>query len=514
MIARFALRLVLAAWTLPVFCLPARAQDSELRASEVVMPASMMIPAPDNLKSLFPGGFTPGLGFGLSCDQGQPGGSMILHTLTGRGPVLPGPMIGDSARPTPGSTPVPAQSIPPSGSMPVPPAGPASAPPAGDKCALAPSSIFVLPGFNPSIVTMKLSGGKVEVIGELPLRGKDGQPLLGLPTAPGANGGLPEIPLGLPPASQAQTLSPEMPQGLSFTRLGFEENGIDPQGVAFDFKSGLFWLVDGYRPALVGISPGDGRVRRMYAPGAGLESYLATRRPGWGFMDVSISPGGKVYTIMRGVLAVDGKPAVFSRIIELDPDTERVRQLPYPIDDGTFADPAQVSTAEVAAYADKHLLVLEQGIDKEGHPRSLVYAADLTRTSNINHVHNEAGQPPEVVTDKIQLQKNIQLARKTLVLDLQQAGYREALAESVTLLSDGRTLAIMGGHGFGLQEKIADFATGPDGKPVLDPRRYLLAPDGTLSMDGQPTKTSFCIWPTRETPRLWLVTLPKKVFEY
>jgi len=485
---RMALRLILAAWALPVFCLPARAQAQEIRAPRVVTPPSMMIEAPDGLKTLFPQGFSPGLGFGLSFAQEQADGSMVLHTLTGRGPTLPGPMVPMAASGGGSQNPPAAPAAPAALATPAP-----SAPSASQ----APSTIFILPDYNPSIVTLKLTGRTAEVIGQLPLRDEDGQPLRGLPPEPEAPGGQPEIPLDL-----------------ALGRLGYDGRGLDPQGVAYDFKHGVYWLADNYRPALVSISPRDGRVLNMYAPGAGLEEYLGARRAGRGFMDVSVSPVGKVYTIMGGVLSVDGKPAIFSRIIELDPDTERVRQLPYPIDDETFADPAQVSTGEVVAFADKRLLVLEQGLDKQGRPRSLVYAVDLSRASNINYVHNEAGQPPEVLTDKVKLMKNIQLPVKTLVLDLHQAGFKEDTAESMALLSDGRTLAIMGGHGFGLEERIAGCAKDAQGKPALDPRSYRLEPGGTLGFDGQPTKASIRVAPTREAPRLWLVTLPKKVTEY
>jgi hypothetical protein len=471
----------------------------------------MMIPAPDNLKPLFPTGFTPGMGFGLSCAQVQPGGSMILHTLTGRGPVLPGPSVAIASASAPALAPAPAPasaSAHPEAQASTP--APAPAPASGDNHALAPSSVFVLPGFNPSIVTIKLQGDRAEVIGLLPLKDEDGKPVRGLPPATVEKNSTQEIPLGLTAAPSAKGGSPQT----TLARFGFDEHGLDPQGVAYDFKRGVYWLADGYRPALVGISPGDGSVRRMFAPGEGLEPRLAARRPGWGFAGVHLSPGGKIYTIMRGVLIVAGKPAVFSRIIELDPDTERVRQLPYPIDLETFPDPAQVSTTEVGAVADKHVLILEQGMDKQGRPRSLVYSVDLSPASNINYVHDDDGLPPEAVTDMALLRKDVQMPRKTLMLDLREAGFTEAQAESMTLLSGERTLAIMGGHGFGLQEMIAGFATGPDGKPVLAPGRYQLAADGTLGFDGQPSKAAICVGPTRETPRLWLVSLPKKASDY
>ncbi|MFZ5425860.1 MAG: esterase-like activity of phytase family protein [Thermodesulfobacteriota bacterium] len=432
----------------------------EVRAPEVVIPASMMLPAPEGMGRYFPNGFAPGLGFGLNCAQGQPDGSMVLHTLTGRGPTAPGPTV------------------------------------TRDGKALA-STIFVLPGFHPSIVTMKLSGDKATVIGILPLRKEDGGQMTGLPPAPAVEGSPVSAPLDA-----------------ALKRLSYDKNGLDPQGVAYDYKRGRFWIADGYRPAMVGVSPRDGAVLSVFDASDGLQEYLATRRPGWGFAGVSMSPSGKVFTMMRGVLFSGGKPGLFSRIVEFDPDTERVRQLCYPIDLETFEDPARVVTGDPVAFADKRLLVLEQGVDKEGRARSLVFAVDLTTAHNINKVTNDAGQTPESLADPALLKRSFNLARKTLVMDLHAAGFKEAWAESMTLLADGRTLAFMGGHGFGLQQQIAGYATGADGKPVLDPAAYVLGEDGKLSADGKPTQASFIFRPSAVAPRLWVATLPKKVSEY
>ncbi len=439
---------------------PEPPRPPEVRAPEVVIPPSMMIPAPEGLKQYFPNGFVPGLGFGLNCAQGQPDGSMVLHTLTGRGPTAPGPTVIQDGKPTA-------------------------------------STMFILPGFHPSIVTMKLTGDKATVIGILPLKNEDDGQMTGLPPAPSAKGPITRVPLDI-----------------SLKRLDYDKHGFDPQGVAYDYKRGKFWLADGYRPALVGVSPRTGAVVSVLDASNGLQQYLSTRRPGWGFTGVSISPGGKIYTMLRGVLSVDGKPGIFSRIVEFDPDIDRVRQLPYPIDLDIFEDPSRVVTGDPVAFADKRLLVLEQGVDKEGKARGLVYAVDLTNTHNIHKVINEAGQTPEGLSDLAQLRKHFNLARKTLVMDLHQAGFQDSWAESMTLLADGRTLAFMSGHGFGLQQQIAGYASGADGKPVLDPGAYVLGPDGKLSVDGKPTQASFIFRPTAVTPRLWVAKLPKKVSEY
>lgn len=468
--------LLLAAWGLMAACPPGFAQAPQaskptqeaqplpapvVHSPVVVFPPSMMITPPARLAAQFPKGFMPGLGFGLNSAQVQADGTVVLHTLTGRGPTLQGPSV-------------------------------------VQKDGRAASTIFILPAFNPTLVTMKILGDKAEVVGMLPLKDEEGKLLR-----------------GLPPASRGAANPAEVPLDLDLKRLEHDPTGLDPQGVAYDFKRSVYWIADGYRPALVRVSPRDGRVTGMYSATDGLEEILETRRAGWGFSGVSVSITGKVYTIMRGVLSSQGKPAIFSRIVELDPDTERVRQIPYPIDDEIFADPASVATGEIVAFADKRVLVLEQGIDKEGRPRSLVYSADLTQAHNIHKVRNDEGNTLEVITDKAQLRKLGQrMARKTLVLDLHQAGFSGGKAESMTLLSDGRTLVFMSGHGFGLEGQIAGASVGPDGKPALDACQYELGENGKLTFAGKPSSAVIGIRPTQEVPRLWVAVLPKKVTEY
>ena len=459
--ARLLAALFLAVWALPAFAASARAQTAAIRSAEVVIPQNMHIPVPAGLRQLFPQGFVPGVGFGLNCAIAQADGSMVLHTLTGRGPALPGPTVQQDG-------------------------------------AWTGSDLFVLPGYTPSIVTMKLTGNKAELVGAIPLCDEAGKPVSGLPPAPAVTGASVVVPLDL---------------GLG--RLPFAPNGYDPQGVAFDVKRGAYWIADSYRPALLRVSPRDGRVLEVLAAGGELEPFLATHRPGWGFSGVSLSPVGKVHTMMRGVLSVDGVPAVFSRIVEYDPGSERVRQMAYPIDTETFPDRAQVVTGDPVAYADKKVLVLEQGIDKEGKPRSLVFAADLSQGHNISRVINEEGKPTEILVEPAQWAKaGTRMVKKTLVLDLQASGFKESIVESMTLLSDGRTLAFMSGHGFGLQGQISGYSANKDGSPGLDPASYMLADGKKLVYGDQPSKAVFGIRPTKEVPRLWLVTLPKKVVDY
>ena len=461
MFARLAFPVLMAVCVLFSPAISARAQETAVRSPQVVIPPSMMTPAPGKLAAQFPRGFMPGLGFGLNGAQVQADGTVVLHTLTGRGPTLAGPMV-------------------------------------AGKNGQDASTIFILPAFNPAIVTMTLSSDKAEVVGMLPLKDEEGKPLRGLPPAPGGGASPVEVPLDL-----------------ALTRLEPDSSGIDPQGVAYDFKRSVYWLADGYRPALLRISPRDGRVLGMYSAKDDMEEILTTRRVGWGFSGISVSPAGKVHTMMRGVLSAQGKPAIFSRIVEFDPDTERVRQIPYPIDDEIFADPSGVGTGEIVAFADKRVLVLEQGIGKDGRPRSLVYSADLTQAHNIHRVRDDAGNTLEAITDKAQLRKMGQnMARKTLVLDLHQAGFKGEKAESMTLLSDGRTLVFMSGHGFGLEGQIAGASVGQDGKPVLDAVGYELGPDGKLLHGGQPTGAVIGIRPTAEAPRLWVAVLHKKASDY
>src|SRR3954452_11055520 len=97
---------------------------------------------------------------------------------------------------------------------------------------------FPVPGFDPAIVKVRVSGKRVEVLRSLPLTTRSGAPVTGLPN---------------------QADRDEAPYSYDAkTPLRYDPNGLDTEGIVRS-ADGSFWLVDEYGPSLVHVSAG-GRV--------------------------------------------------------------------------------------------------------------------------------------------------------------------------------------------------------------------------------------------------------------
>ncbi|MCX8042550.1 MAG: esterase-like activity of phytase family protein, partial [Desulfobacterota bacterium] len=216
----------------------------------------------------FPKGISFGAGSGLCLKQQRGNGLIEFYTVTDRGPNTDGPkyLTGDSS-----------------------------------------SKLFPTSDFVPSFATLRLiRPSRLASISRVyPLKNNDGSDSSGLPIPPGLVGSTNEIPLDD-----------------NFSLLPFDENGIDPEGIAVDAHQN-FWICDEYGPFILKYDR-RGVLLEKYAPGQGLPEVLKHRIPNRGFEGITIAPNGKVYAAVQSVLDINGetsKKALFTRIIELDPTT-------------------------------------------------------------------------------------------------------------------------------------------------------------------------------------------------
>src|SRR5262245_32575776 len=104
---------------------------------------------------------------------------------------------------------------------------------------------FEVPDFNPALVKLMADPSGIVVLQQVPIRTFDGQPVSGLPNGPSRGA----TPLG--------------PDGEA---LGFDPNGLDPQGLV-RVPDGTFWLAEDHGPSLVHLGR-DGRVLERWLPRA------------------------------------------------------------------------------------------------------------------------------------------------------------------------------------------------------------------------------------------------------
>lgn len=435
-------------------CANASAQDVKAVKLDVAVSSKDYVPAPASLKKLFPKGFPTGVGSGLAFAGKEKDGSLTFLAVTDRGPNADSPKY-------------------------------ASTPAEKGK----PAKIFPSPAFHPAVATIKVKGNSASVVKMTPIRGLDGKLVSGLPPAKGDIGSTGEIPLDV-----------------RLMSLGYDYQGLDPEGVSLDARRGTLWLCDEYGPFLLEVDRKTGQILRKLAPGAGLPSILAKRQPNRGAEGLAVTPSGKVVAAVQSILDTDGKvkesKAAFTRLVEYDPATDKTRMLAYPLDETAYKRPADAKIGDLAAVSDTQFLIVEQGQGRDGVMRNLVYLVDVSRASSLPDLPLETTGLGGMVT-----------ARKWLVADLRALGWEAEKAEGMTLV-DARTIALTSDNDFGLAVSVENPARNKDGKTVTKPDDYAVGPDGKLMLEGRPVDSSISLKPSGEKTALWMLTLPKPVTEY
>jgi Esterase-like activity of phytase len=387
----------------------------------------------------FPSGFLPAYGSGLAFKAKRADGSLEFYGVTDRGPNGDGPSV----------------SVP------------------GNAAHMA-SKVFPAPSFAPSVgvIVVGKDGAKLE--STMPLRTAAGKTISGLPIRSGA-GSSGEAPLNDFYRFDA-------------AKAGFDDNGLDPESVAFDRERGALWISDEYGPFIVRVNALTGVIEKKYAPGPSakdLPTVLAQRRPNRGMESLTLAPDGMLHGILqspidpkdsagRSLKAKVGSGAEtdvrhaagFIRWLRFDPRLETSQMYAYPVD-GKLYERDRTGNAKlgdaVALSANK-FVVIEQGARKaDGQVVNWLMLVeiptDATNIATADHqleVSSMTGAPAGTAD----YSKVVPL-RKTRLLDLNALGWAAEKAEGLALV-DGKTLALINDNDFGVGTVLLDTA----GKPV------------------------------------------------
>jgi hypothetical protein len=177
---------------------------------------------------------------------------------------------------------------------------------------------FPNPEYSPQILHVRVVGSNVEILGSIPIVGRSGRPVTGLPNHE----------------------SQEVPYTFDTqTALAANPSGLDVEGLVRT-PSGEFWAVEEYAPSLVRIDA-NGTVLRRYVPQGveidGTDHFIAPALPGIlksrssnrGFEGLTVSPDGStLYLAIQCPLAnpkpKTGNKSRNTRILAFDLASERV----------------------------------------------------------------------------------------------------------------------------------------------------------------------------------------------
>ncbi|MFH9071316.1 esterase-like activity of phytase family protein [Streptomyces alboflavus] len=306
---------------------------------------------------------------------------------------------------------------------------------------------FPVPGFNPAIVKVRVSGRSVKVIDALPITTRSGKPVTGLPNQESRD----EAPY---------TYNAQKP-------LSYDPNGLDTEGMV-RAEDGSFWLVDEYGPSLVHVSA-RGKVIKRYVPkglklrGAGypvsesLPAVLLHRKINRGFEGLALLPNGELVLAVQSPLSLpDGEAGDGSRtarLLRFSPRKQAVTaEYAYRFDPVGVVDPGEDETSElkissVVAVGRDRLLV-EERTDKAA--RLQVVRLDR-RADILGGRWDDAATRPSLEQLEDPAASGVPVLRKRLVVDLGTVDGVPGKIEGVARV-DNRTLALINDNDFGMTD--------------------------------------------------------------
>jgi hypothetical protein len=311
---------------------------------------------------------------------------------------------------------------------------------------------FPVPGFDPAIVKIRVSGETVKVLDAIPITTSAGKPVTGLPDQQGRD---------------------ETPYSYDAkTPLAYNPNGVDTEGIV-RAGDGTFWLVDEYGPSLIHVSA-RGKVLTRYVPKGlnltgtdypvveALPSVLLHRKINRGFEGLAQLPGGDLVMAVQSPLSLPdgdaGDASRTTRLMRFSPKKRAVTaEYAYRFDPVNVVDPSEDDTSElkissVVAVGRDRLLV-EERTDKAARLQSVT----LTRDADIlgDQWDTDTTSPSlEQLDDPAAV--GVPVLRKRLVVDLGTVAGVPGKIEGVARVSRD-TLALINDNDFGMTDGAGAF---------------------------------------------------------
>ncbi|MGW5634921.1 esterase-like activity of phytase family protein [Streptomyces sp. NPDC003832] len=311
---------------------------------------------------------------------------------------------------------------------------------------------FPVPGFDPAIVKIRVTGGSVRVIDAIPITTSSGKPVTGLSNQEGRD---------------------EAPYSYNATTpLSYNPNGLDTEGIV-RAEDGSFWLVDEYGPSLVHVSA-RGKVLTRYVPeglnltGAdypvveALPAVLLHRKINRGFEGLAQLPGGDLVLAVQSPLSLPdgdaGENSRTTRLLRFSPKKKAVTaEYAYRFDAVNVVDPSEDDTSElkissVVAVGGDRLLV-EERTDKAAR----LHLVRLDRKSDIlGDVWDDDTTSPSLEQLDDPAAAGVPVLAKKLVVDLGTVAGIPGKIEGVARV-DHRTLALINDNDFGMSDGTGAF---------------------------------------------------------
>jgi len=275
---------------------------------------------------------------------------------------------------------------------------------------------FWVPEFNPVILRVKTEGESIQVLETIPIVGRSGKPVTGMPNLKGVD---------------------ETPYDYTARKeLEFNVNGLDTEGLVRT-KNGEFWLCDEYSPSLLRVDRSGKVVKRFVPAGldlpgadypveASLPAVLGKRKINRGFEGLAMSSDEKsLYLILQSPLGIPdrkaGEESRNTRVFVFDRETERVTaEYVYRFEEATEFDPRPRMNRDemklsAAVYLNPTTLLILERTDWVAK----LYTVDLSGATNIlKSKWDDPATTPSLEALADPASADIRVLPKALVLDL------------------------------------------------------------------------------------------------
>jgi|GEM_PF-649268 len=319
---------------------------------------------------------------------------------------------------------------------------------------------FPIDDYNPRLYKFKISDGGIQIVDTIKLQLPEGKTdkitgnrlITGLPNLIGPD----EVPF----------------DEKGVVKLGYDPDGLDPEGIAYSPSDDTFWIAEEYRPSILQVKR-DGTILGRYVPkgakdqlvaaGAQTEIYEVlpevynSRISNRGLEGVTITPDGNyLYTSIQSPMAnpdkKTGEASRNLRILKMDLTTKQlVGEYVYVAENaGMFQNVNQkdIVISDLSALSQDVLLVDER--DKNaGADAQLkrIYKSDFSKATNL--LDSETSLGLEALSVQQLRDKSIVPVGKELVVDIAKLGYPYEKIEGLAV-TDAHTIAIVNDNDFGV----------------------------------------------------------------
>ncbi|WP_217549864.1 esterase-like activity of phytase family protein [Streptomyces sp. GbtcB6] len=313
---------------------------------------------------------------------------------------------------------------------------------------------FPVPGFDPAIVKIRVSGNAVKVLDAIPVTTSSGKAVTGLSN---------------------QASRDEAPYSYDAkTALSYNPNGLDTEGIV-RAADGTFWLVDEYGPSLVHVSA-RGKVLTRYVPKGlnltgtdypvveALPSVFLHRKINRGFEGLALLPDGDLVLALQSPLSLPdgdaGDASRTTRLLRFSPRKKAVTaEYAYRFDPVNVVDPSEDDTSElkissiVAVGGDR--LLVEERTDKAARLEEV----KLDHRSDIlGGAYDDDTTSPSLEQLDDPAAAGVPVLGKRLVVDLNTVTGVPLKIEGIARV-DHDTLALINDNDFGMTDGAGAFDT-------------------------------------------------------